>query len=176
MEKSMNRRNWLKSSAFLAGGITFFSGSINQLVAKPVARTLEKKVTEESIILGAPAELKARLNANENPFGPSEKAKKAAMDALNTSYQYPMKYTRELAQKIADYEGVKLENVLMDAGSGPLLLAAAMYYSKKEGSNIVSGDPTYASLPRDASDFNTTWNKVPLTADYKLDLDAMEKR
>ena len=172
----MNRRNWLKSSAFLAGGFTFFSGSINQLVAKPVARTLEKKVTEESIILGAPAELKARLNANENPFGPSEKAKKAAMDALNTSYQYPMKYTRELAQKIADYEGVKLENILMDAGSGPLLLAAAMYYSKKEGSNIVSGDPTYASLPRDASDFNTTWNKVPLTADYKLDLDAMEKK
>ncbi|QMU31176.1 pyridoxal phosphate-dependent aminotransferase [Adhaeribacter radiodurans] len=172
----MNRRNWLKSSAFLAGGFTFFSGSINQLVAKPVARTLEKKVTEESIILSAPAEMKARLNANENPFGPSEKAKKAAMDALNTSYQYPMKYTRELAQKIADYEGVKLENILMDAGSGPLLLAAAMYYSKKGGSNIVSGDPTYASLPRDAEDFNTTWNKVPLTADYKLDLDAMEKR
>ena len=172
----MNRRNWIKSSAFLAGGISFFSGSFAQALAKPVTRNLPPKVTEESIILGAPAELKARLNANENPFGPSEKAKKAVMEALNTSYQYPMIYTRELMQKIADYEGVKVENILMGAGSSPLLLASAMYYSKKSGSNIVSGDPTYASLPRDAEDFNTTWNKVPLTSDYKLDLDAMEKK
>lgn len=172
----MNRRNWLKSSAFLAGGLTFFSGSFNPLAAKPAGRALPAKITDESILLANPPELKARLNANENPFGPSEKAKKAVLEALNTSYQYPRVYTQELIQKIADFEGVKPENILMGAGSSPLLLAAAMYFSKKSGSNIVSGDPTYASLPRDAQDFNTSWVKVPLTAEHKLDLDAMEKK
>ena len=183
MAASMNRRNWLKSSALLAGGMTVFSGSINSLLAKPV-RTAGKKLvaesmnlaTDESVLLAAPGPMKARLNANENPFGPSAKAKKAVMDALDTSYQYPSVYIRELVNKIAEYEGVKPENILMGAGSSPLLLASAMYFSEKSGSNIVSGDPTYASLPRGAAEFNTAWTKVPLTADYKLDLDAMEKK
>lgn len=183
MAASMNRRNWLKSSALLAGGLTIFSGSANQLLAMPgkVARKklLEESInyaTDESVILAAPAPLKARLSSNENPFGPSAKAKKAIMEALETSYQYPSVYIRELTNKIAEYEGVKPENILMGAGSSPLLLAAAMYFSEKSGSNIVSGDPTYASLPRGAAEFNTAWTKVPLTADYKLDLDAMEKK
>ena len=183
MAASMNRRNWLKSSALLAGGMTVFSGSINSLLAKPVRMAGKKLVaesmnlaTDESVLLAAPGPMKARLNANENPFGPSAKAKKAVMDALDTSYQYPSVYTRELVNKIAEYEGVKPENILMGAGSSPLLLASAMYFSEKSGSNIVSGDPTYASLPRGAAEFNTAWTKVPLTADYKLDLDAMEKK
>ncbi|MDB5262352.1 MAG: aminotransferase class I/II-fold pyridoxal phosphate-dependent enzyme [Adhaeribacter sp.] len=183
MAASMNRRNWLKSSALLAGGMTVFAGSMNSLLARPV-RTAGKRImaesmnlaTDESVLLAAPGPLKARLNANENPFGPSAKAKKAVMNALETSYQYPSVYTRELVNKIAQYEGVKPENILMGAGSSPLLLASAMYFSEKSGSNIVSGDPTYASLPRGAAEFNTAWTKVPLTADYKLDLDAMEKK
>ena len=40
----------------------------------------------------------------------------------------------------------------------------------------MSADPTYNSLPRDAEkSFTAKWIKVPLTADYKHDLDAMEK-
>ncbi|WP_026464000.1 pyridoxal phosphate-dependent aminotransferase [Adhaeribacter aquaticus] len=183
MASSMNRRNWIKSSALLAGGLTLFSGASNSLLALP-SRSTRKKIaeasynlaTDESVVLAAPAPLKARLNANENPFGPSAKAKKAVMEALDNSYQYPSVYTRELVNKIAEHEGVKPENILMGAGSSPLLLAAAMYYSEKNGSNIVSGDPTYASLPRSATDFSTVWTKVPLTADHKLDLDAMEKK
>jgi hypothetical protein len=38
----------------------------------------------------APFELKARLLANENPFGPSPAAKKAIQDAIDKSYQYPL--------------------------------------------------------------------------------------
>ena len=54
------------------------------------------------------------------------------------------------------------------------LLAAAMYYSK-DGGNVVTGDPSYDDLPDKAEDFKAKLIKVPLTADYKLDLDAMEK-
>ena len=175
MTNPMNRRNWLKSSALLAGGLTLFSGSVNQLLAAP-SRLLRKKVTDESVILGAPAELKARLSANENPFGPSEKAKKAIQETIANSYRYAFTDIRELAKKIADFEGLKTENILMGAGSSPLLLAAAMHFSKNGTGTIISGDPTYADLPDSAEEFNAKWVKVPLTADYKLDLDAMEKK
>jgi histidinol-phosphate aminotransferase len=183
MAAQMNRRNWLKSSAFLAGGLTFFSGSFTPLLAKP-SRVLGSKLSEDSINyltdeavnLASPPQLRAKLNSNENPFGPSEKAKKAVMEALDTSYQYGFADVRQLAVKIAEYEGLKPENVLMGAGSSPLLLAAAMHYAQTGKGHIISGDPTYASLPRDAENFKATWVKVPLTADHKLDLDAMEKK
>jgi histidinol-phosphate aminotransferase len=179
----MNRRNWLKSSAFLAGGLTFFSGSFSPLLAKP-SRALGSNMspdsinylTDEAVNLASPPQLRAKLNSNENPFGPSEKAKKAVMEALDGSYMYGHAYIRELTDKIAAYEGVKPENILMAAGSSPLLLAAAMHYAQTGKGHIVSGDPTYASLPRDAENFNATWVKVPLTAEHKLDLDGMEKK
>jgi histidinol-phosphate aminotransferase len=183
MAASMNRRNWLKSSAFLAGGLTFFSGSFSPLLAKPsraLGSTLSpdsiNHLTDEAINLASPPQLRAKLNSNENPFGPSAKAKKAAMEALDNSYQYGFTYVRDLMGKIAEYEGVKPENILMGAGSSPLLLAAAMHFAQTGKGHIISGDPTYASLPRDAEDFKATWVKVPLTADHKLDLDAMEKK
>ena len=182
MAAPMNRRNWLKSSALLAGGLTVFSGPLTPLLAKSSrsfkntpAEESVNYATDEAINLASPPQLKAKLNSNENPFGPSEKAKKAVMEALEMSYQYPHVYIRDLVAKIAEHEGVKPENILMGAGSSPLLLASAMLYSKN-GGDIISGDPTYASLPRDAQDFNANWVKVPLTAEHKLDLDAMEKK
>src|SRR5690606_22039392 len=129
----------------------------------------------EMIAKQAVAELKARLSANENPFGPSPKAKKALMDAIDTSYQYPMKSLMELTEKIAAYEGVKPENVLLSAGSGAMLQAAVVHFGLK-GGNLVSGDPTYGNIPNDMTEFyKTAWKNIPLTSDYMLDLDAMEK-
>jgi histidinol-phosphate aminotransferase len=97
------------------------------------------------------------------------------MDAIDKSYQYPMKSLMELTEKIAEYEGLKKENVMLSAGSGPMLQAAVVHFGKM-GGNLISGDPTYGNIPNDMTEFfKTDWKKVPLTADYKLDLDAMEK-
>lgn len=178
MANSINRRNWIKTSAFMAGSVTFFSGALNKLSAMPmkVKTTVfgSDRVIEQDILQAAPA-MKARLSANENPFGPSPAAKKALMDAMETSYQYPFMKSRELMGKVAEYEGVKQNNILMDAGSSPLLHAAAMYYGKN-GAEIITGDPSYNDLPSTAAELGSKVIKVPLTADYKLDLDAMEAK
>ncbi|MDB5140893.1 MAG: aminotransferase class I/II-fold pyridoxal phosphate-dependent enzyme [Mucilaginibacter sp.] len=178
MANSINRRNWIKSSALMAGGLVFISGTMNKLAAMPGVRKMipaAKLVTDQSAILDAPPVLKARLLANENPFGPSPAAKKAIQDAIDMSYQYPMQQTATLYGKIADYEGISQGNILMDAGSSPLLLAAALLYSKG-GKSIITGDPSYEDLPSHAEKFEGKWVKVPLTAEYKLDLDAMEAK
>ena len=181
MGTKISRRQLLRQGAFLAGGLPIAGGLLGKAQANPlyipghsVVMPGSRAWGEREIALGAPGELKARLFANENPFGPSEKAKKAITDAMPKSYQYPFMYLQTLYQKIAAHEGVKEENILMSAGSSPLLMAAALVYSKP-GGNIISGDPSYEDLPSRAVRYNEKWIKVPLTTAYKLDLDAMEK-
>lgn len=186
---TISRRTLIKRGALLAGGLPFAASLLDKVQASPViARTGEPSLpnanewaegyseawTERTIALNAPAPLKARLFANENPFGPSDKAKKAIMEALPTSYQYPFRSMPDLTKKIADFEGINQENILMASGSSPLLMATALYYSKP-GGNIITGDPSYEDLPTKATRMGEKWVKVPVTADYKLDLVAMEK-
>lgn len=171
----MNRRHWLKSSALLAGSAALLPTSLAAFAVPPISNEA-LLLDEEAAALARAPQLKARLSANENPFGPSAKAKQAMMDSLSTSYQYPFMYSQELAKKIAEYEGVSPEHILVDAGSSPLLLATALLYGQKAGATIITGDPSYDDLPRKAQRFNATITKVPLTADYKLDLEAMEQK
>jgi histidinol-phosphate aminotransferase len=180
MGNSFSRRTLLKRSAILAGGLPFASSLLNQLQAAPSVNghafspfALEGW-SERDIALNAVEPLKARLYANENPFGPSDKAKQAITDTLPVACRYPFRAFPDFLQKISDHEKTKQENILLAAGSSPLLLATALAYYKP-GCNVVSGDPTYADLPSKAAKIGAKWVKVPVTAEFKLDLDAMEK-
>ena len=176
MSNKMDRRNLLKKGLLMAGGLSIAPSLFSRLSAAPVNTCYNYDfISDQQAILGAPLELKARLFANENPFGPSPKAKQAIQDAMAQSYQYPFMFAKEFMDKIAETEGLKAENLIMGAGSSEILLAAAILFSQKSGGNIVTGDPTYEDLPSKAADFNMTWKKIPLTTEHKLDLDAMEK-
>jgi histidinol-phosphate aminotransferase len=163
----MDRRNWLKNTALL----TLVPPAIGRLqaAAKPVLSS-SKTISEMRFATGMPPDLKARLFANENPFGPSAKARQAMIDSLTTSHQYQMKLAQELQTKICTYEGIDSKMLLCSAGSSPMLLAAAHALCDK-GGNVVTADPAYDDLPSHCEHVI----KVPLTADYKHDLDAMEK-
>jgi histidinol-phosphate aminotransferase len=178
MATSMNRRNWLKTSALVTtGALTLPDGIFNTASAAPLVapRSTSQLSMEQRVAQDFPPNLKARLFANENPFGPSEKAKKAMADAMATSYQYPIQVVEQLIGKIAAAENIKPEQIMVGTGSTPLLQASAIFFAKNGGS-IVCADPAYEYLPEEAEkNFGAKWVKVPLTADYKYDLDAMEK-
>lgn len=171
---SMNRRDWLKTTALFTGGLTLLPPAISRLQAAPVASTSAAYATDFSISPKLPVNLKARLFANENPFGPSPAAKKAIMDAVTTSYQYPIRLIPELEAKICAYEGITPEMLMISSGSSPLLLGTAVSLLAS-GGNIVTADPTYDDLPTRCEKVNAKWIKVPLTKDFVHDLDAMEK-
>ena len=176
MSNKMDRRQLLKKSFLVAGGMSLASSLVNKLTARPVNTCYNYNfISDRDVIVDAPVDLKARLFANENPFGPSPKAKAAIEEALAQSYQYPFMFTADVYKKIAALAGMKEENLMMAAGSSPLLMAAAIHFSQKSGSNIVTGDPTYEDLPHKATLLNTQWKKIPLTSELKMDLDAMEK-
>lgn len=173
----IKRRDLLKRGLFLSGGLTLLSGyGGNSLAAKPLFSG-PKKVPALPADFRAyettPPGLKARLFANENPFGPSAKAKQAIVDAINNSYQYPFLNFSILESKIQENEGLNKDQVLLAAGSSPLLLAAALHYHK---GTIISATPTYEDLLERAEILGGKVVRVPLTEDHGYDLDEIEKR
>ncbi|MFT4202716.1 MAG: histidinol-phosphate transaminase [Chitinophagaceae bacterium] len=177
MNNQINRRNWLKNTAMLSGGMAFLPSLLTSLKAAPeksVKALVNRPFLSDSAlsIETTPPEIKARLSANENPFGPSAKAKQAIKDAIDTGYRYAFFEGHTMAQKIADFEGLQPEQILLSAGSTPLLLAGALLYGK---GTIVSSKPTYEDLLEKAESAGAKVVRVPLTVDYKYDLDAIEK-
>src|SRR5688572_31657526 len=85
--KTLSRRQWIKNSSLVTGSLALLSGSLTDVLATPSKLTPYISTTEtmsgEMIRRQAMADIKARLSANENPFGPSEKAKKALMEAID---------------------------------------------------------------------------------------------
>ncbi|GAA4406978.1 histidinol-phosphate transaminase [Nibrella viscosa] len=167
---NLNRRDWLRASMLMGTG----------LVTAPAAYCepwLDEAATAVPA-LAPKAGLKARLSANENPYGPSPKAIKAIAEASSEGFLYPFQYAGELKKMIAAQEGVPESHILLSAGSGSLLTAAALYYTYKQpGGAILSADPTYEQLMRAAVAHGAGWEKVPLTGgSYDHDLAEMEKR
>ncbi|UPK69776.1 pyridoxal phosphate-dependent aminotransferase [Chitinophaga filiformis] len=174
---SMNRRDWLKTTALFTGGLTMLPPALSRLQAAPATPVAGNSTAyANDLALGPklPANLKARLFANENPFGPSASAKKAIMDSMLTSYQYPIRLMPELEEKICAYEGITPDMLMLSSGSSPLLLGTAVSLCR-DGGNIVTADPTYDDLPTRCEKVNAKWIKVPLTKEYTHDLDAIEK-
>ena len=142
MAAPMNRRNWLKASTLLTGGLAFAPATWNKLEASPANNNPagEPFVSDAEILADLPV-IKARLSANENPFGPSEKAKIAITGAMAASYQYGFMGNRQLTQKIATVR--KRSKVIwyyLVQALRLFLHATAIHFSR-QGGNIVTGDP-----------------------------------
>lgn len=175
MSNKIDRRKWLRTGLLAAGSIPVLPSFLQASSSSSAFACYENQSDDSVAFEDLAVEIKARLSANENPFGPSNLAKKAIEDALASSYQYSFGQTGVLMKKIADFEAIKPENIMLGSGSSPLLLAAAIHFSKN-GGNIISGDPSYDDLPSKAARLNGKWVKVPLTSDYQLDLAEMEKK
>lgn len=168
---NLNRRDWLRASVMSGLG----------MAAVPAAYCepwLDADAAAGLVLPPKDGVIKARLSANENPYGPSPKALKAITEAASDGYLYPMQYGAKLRKMIAEQEGVSDEQILLSPGSGSLLVAAAMYYANlKPGGSIISADPTYEQLMRAAVLHGAKLEKVPLTAGtYDHNLAEMEKR
>lgn len=113
-----------------------------------------------------------RLSANENPYGPSPKARAALLACANEACRYPDEAMRELSAALATLEGVKPEQVVLGTGSGELLHMAGVVFAES-GGEIVAPHPTFDQLPSYAAKFGGRITRVPLDADLRLDLRAM---
>lgn len=178
MNTTVNRRTWLKRSALAAGGVLTSMSFVKELHATPAFGMLpylgQYNLLEQHPVVIQEEIMKARLLANENPWGPSKKAIAAIAESASKGNRYVYNSSLKMAEVLAEKEGVKPENVLIAAGSTDILEKTAFALCMK-GGNVISADPSYLSLVKTATAIGATWKNIPLKADYSHDLVAMEK-
>ncbi len=181
MNTTLSRRNWIKSGLITAGGMALsngmtFANGVNKNSPKLLDINNQNPFFNEYTFNSAfmELELKAKLNANENPYGPANSAMDALKDAVKYGNRYGWKALIELVQKISALENVSPKNIIMGPGSSDLLEKTAMVFFQ-QGGNIVSADPSYMSLVKVAQASGASWKGIPLKEDWSHDLDAMEK-
>lgn len=174
---NINRRTWLKNSALLTGGIVTTLGLPGISEAKP-AFGMKPFMGNHSLLEKyhlAPAvipEMKARLMANENPWGPSKNAVKAIAENAHKGNRYVYNSSVKMVDVLTKKEGVTADQILLAPGSTDILEKTAFALCMN-GGNVVSADPTYLSLVNTATKIGATWKNIPLKKDYSHDLDAM---
>jgi histidinol-phosphate aminotransferase len=167
MKTNFSRRDWFKSALTLTGGMAFSSSLTNQLMAAPMSEAEEAFFNSK-----VSANQKVRLNSNENPYGPSEKAKKAVMESLTQGNRYAFNELEELKKIIAAKEGVDANYILMGAGSGELLCQTGIAYGL-QGGRVLSAYPTFPLLMNYAQSMKAAWDKVDLNDKLEHNYNAL---
>ena len=110
-----------------------------------------------------------KLNTNESPFKPSEKAIKLASEAAENLNLYPDPECRVLTQKIADLLGVDYEEVLVTNGSDEILnFAFIAFCDSKIGAAFP--DITYGFYPVFADLNCIEYQTIPLKEDFSINI------
>ncbi len=174
----LNRRNWIKRTTVATGGV------LTAMAAMPVfgkqafgmTPVAGKSALLENyhVIPSLREPLKARLLANENPWGPSRKAIEAIAQSAAMGNRYVYDSSVKMVEMLAMKEKVPADHILLAPGSTDILEKTAFALCLK-GGNVISADPSYLSLVKTATSIGATWKNIPLTPDFAHDLDAMEK-
>ncbi|MCU0358962.1 MAG: histidinol-phosphate aminotransferase family protein [Cyclobacteriaceae bacterium] len=162
-----SRRQWLKAALAAGAGLPLSLSLAEQLMAAPVSRA-ERLHGIEPLVNGK----LIRLGSNENPYGPSEKARKAIIESMSEGNRYAHGVVQELRTTIAQREGVSPEHILIGAGSSELLCLTGMT-AGLEGGAVLSAYPTFRLLMDYAVKFKARWDRVDLDDKMVHNLNAM---
>lgn len=122
--------------------------------------------------LAKDAENQILLNSNENPYGPSPAAVEALGEAHSVAMRYPDYWADLLQEKLAAFHTVDPDMVVVTCGSTEVLKLAAQAFLGP-GRRLVLAEPTFEAIGYYAAQTGAEVFKVPVTADYRHDLEAM---
>ena len=122
--------------------------------------------------LGRAPEDIIKLDANENPYGPSPKVREALANLQDINI-YPDPGSEALRAKLAEFTGVPAEHLLAGAGADELI-DLIMRLFLQPGDAILNCPPTFGMYPFDAALHGADVIAVPRRADFALDVDAIE--
>lgn len=115
------------------------------------------------------------LNANENPYGPSERVRKILSGSFHEACRYPFRSLSGLVEMIAIKEGVTKDHVVVTGGSTEGLKATGLVYGL-DGGEVIAADPTFQAMLRYAETFKAKVHRVPLNDEMVHDLSAMSEK
>ena len=113
-----------------------------------------------------------KLASNENPLGPSPKALTAMQDYLKSLHLYPDPTHYDLLEKVSDFWKISKNHLSFGNGSDEIIDLLCRIYCEP-GEAILTSQAAFAAYEVSASASRAQVKKTPLTADYKMDLQAM---
>jgi histidinol-phosphate aminotransferase len=116
----------------------------------------------------------ALLASNEAPFGPVPAVLEAATRALQGINRYPDPSNGALRHALSDRYGVPASRIAIGNGSCDVLLAAGEALLEP-GSEVIYAWPSFSVYPHLAAASGARAIEVPLDADHRHDLAAMER-
>jgi len=112
-----------------------------------------------------------KLDANENPYGMSPRAREALAN-LAYGHIYPDPESRALRAALSRFTGAPAENLLPGAGADELI-DLIMRVSLNPGDAILNCPPTFGMYAFDADLNNAKVINIPRKADFSLDVDGI---
>jgi histidinol-phosphate aminotransferase len=112
------------------------------------------------------------INANENPLGPCDEARKAMHAIIDRGGRYLFGETDRFRETIAEMENLRSSSVTPYAGSSAPLHQAVLAFTGPERP-FVTADPGYEAGERAAEFIGAKVIRVPLTKSYAHDVKAM---
>lgn len=113
-----------------------------------------------------------RMNLNENAYGMSDRVKQVLMEDVADNYMYQDFYAVDIRKKLAARYGLTPDHILIGSGSSAVIDMLGEVFINY-GDEIVYCAPSYEAFPDMVSDNGGVRVEVPLTKDYKFDLDGM---
>jgi histidinol-phosphate aminotransferase len=113
-----------------------------------------------------------KLASNENPLGPSPRAVEAARESLAGCNRYPDPAARGLRTKLAERFEVKLENIIVGAGSEGILSSIVRVFLE-QGDQVLTADAAFLGFPILCRTRGVEPTTIALNSEYRFDLDAI---
>lgn len=160
----LSRRGFIKTNgvAGLAAG-AMATGTISPANAKTTA--------QQKIYYG-PRPGIAKLDSNENPFGPSQSALEAMMEATRNGAYYSEDSIPRLKSMIAERHGVTPEHISLSSGSSGVLCSLSVAMTRR--GHILAPDLFWDTTAKAGVKQGGEIRRLPKTEDLALDLGAME--
>jgi histidinol-phosphate aminotransferase len=121
--------------------------------------------------LGRPPETIIKLDANENPYGPSPKVRQA-LAGLPFPHIYPDPESTALRAALARDTSLPAENLLAGAGADELI-DLIMRLFLVPGDTVIDCPPTFGMYPFDAAVNGAAVVRVPRRSDFSVDVPAL---
>lgn len=165
MNSSINRRRFFKVNSALG----LLAGAS---IANPAMGSVASEQPVPKLNYG-PAPGIAKLDSNENPFGPSSSARDAMQTAMSQGAYYSEESIPWLKAMIAERHGVTPAHISLSSGSSGVLCSLSVAMTRK--GHILAPDLFWDTAARAGVRQGGEIRRLPKTPDLLLDLDAMER-
>lgn len=127
----------------------------------------------KAYVPGKKLENAIKLSSNENFNGPLPAAVAAMTEAAGQVNRYPDAAMVELREALAAHLGLSFDQITVGAGSSALCQQLVQITCLERTDEVIFPWPSFEAYPLFVHVVGGTNRMIPLTADYRLDLDAM---